>query len=69
MSELEVLLASIQASIAALERRRTGMVEYAKLKLNAEDWHAAQDAGSDPREIDAIIEVLRAYLVLGKAKQ
>lgn len=36
-----------------LEKRKERMVQYLFLKIEEEDWHAVQDAGSDIREIEA----------------
>lgn len=35
------------------------MIAYLKHKLQVEDWHGIQDAGSDLREIDIELQVLR----------
>jgi hypothetical protein len=32
------------------------MVEYLKLKMEEEDWHGVQDAGSDLRDIESEIK-------------
>lgn len=45
--------------IAQLERRKSGLVVYCQMKLDAGDWHAVQDAASDIRELDAKLELLR----------
>ena len=39
--------------------RKQSLVAYLRMKLDAEDWHAVQDAASDIREIDAQIALLR----------
>lgn len=41
----------------SLADKRAGMIAYLKMKVEAEDWHAVQDAGSDLREIDTEIRV------------
>jgi hypothetical protein len=42
-----------------LRRRKDSLVAYLRMKLDASDWHAVQDAASDIRELDAQIELLR----------
>lgn len=46
------------AQIADIRLKKLGMIAYLKLKVDQEDWHAVQDAGSDIREMDAMIKVL-----------
>lgn len=36
-----------------LQKRKIQMVEYLLLKVEEEDWHAVQDAGSDLRDIES----------------
>lgn len=43
---------------ASLTKRRDGLIEYLRMKLDAGDWHAVQDAASDIREYDAQLELL-----------
>ena len=45
--------------VGELEARRSLFVSYLRDRVAAEDWHGVQDAGSDLREIDAALEVLR----------
>ncbi len=35
------------------------LIAYLLSKVKSGDWHAVQDAGSDIREIDAKLELLR----------
>lgn len=35
-----------------LEQRKQQMIQYLLLKVEQEDWHAVQDAGSDLRDIE-----------------
>jgi hypothetical protein len=46
-------------TIPELQEQRTAMLAYLRMKLDANDMHAVQDAASDIREIDAKLEVLR----------
>lgn len=46
-------------AIQQLEERKAGLVAYCRLKLDAGDWHAVQDAASDIRELDAKLELLK----------
>lgn len=39
-----------------LKFNRIRMVEYLKLKMEEEDWHGVQDAGSDLRDIESEIK-------------
>lgn len=39
-----------------LKFNRLRMVEYLKLKMEEEDWHGVQDAGSDLRDIESEIK-------------
>ncbi len=48
-------------TVAALKTRKGILVAYLKMKLDAEDWHAVQDAASDIRELDAQIEMLHRF--------
>lgn len=36
-----------------LQKRKNQMIEYLLLKVEEEDWHAVQDAGSDLRDIES----------------
>lgn len=45
--------------IAQLQKQRTIMIEYLKLRLELSDWHGVQDAASDIREIEASLKVLQ----------
>lgn len=48
------------AEIAAtLTEQKAALTVYMKSKIATGDWHAVQDSGSDIREIDAKIEVLK----------
>lgn len=48
----------IEEQLLTLRRKRSSMVEYLRLKLDSNDMHAVQDAGSDIRELDAQISAL-----------
>ena len=41
-----------------LMTRRAQLIDYLKMKIDEEDWHGVQDAGSDLREIDAKLTVM-----------
>jgi len=43
-----------------LRAQRLTLLEYLKMKLDADDMHAVQDAASDIRELDAQIAILRS---------
>jgi len=45
--------------IGELASQKVALIAYCRSKLEAGDWHAVQDAGSDIREIDAKLELLR----------
>ena len=45
-------------SIDQLITRRIKLIEYMKMKIEEEDWHGVQDAGSDLREIDAKLSMI-----------
>lgn len=49
----------------ALNRQKAQLIDYLKSKIDAEDFHAVQDAASDIREIDAKLEVLHALALTG----
>jgi hypothetical protein len=42
-----------------LTTQKTGLVEYLKLKVLQEDWHAVADASMDIREIEAKLQLLK----------
>ena len=48
-----------QAKIDILLEHRKVMISYLRHKMQLEDWHGVQDAGSDLREIDTELRVLR----------
>lgn len=48
-----------QERIIQLLDHRERMVAYLKMKLEDEDWHGVQDAGSDLRDIDSELKGLR----------
>lgn len=41
-----------------LSERKKGLITYAKMKIDAEDWHGVADAMMDVREVDAQIQLL-----------
>ena len=43
--------------IISLKAQKESLISYMKSKIDAEDWHAIQDAASDIREIEAKLEV------------
>lgn len=45
--------------IRELELNRPRLIDYCQLKLDAEDWHGVQDAGSDLRDLDSELDGLR----------
>ena len=48
-----------EARIAFLEAARPKLIDYLKMKLEAEDWHGCQDAASDLRDVDCELAGLR----------
>ncbi len=42
-----------------LVEQKAALVAYLLNKVKAGDWHAVQDAGSDIREIEAKLELLK----------
>ena len=42
-----------------LSRARPVLIDYLRLKLDAEDWHGVQDAASDLRDLDSELDGLR----------
>jgi hypothetical protein len=47
------------AAVEELQQRKNNLIAYCRMKLDAGDYHAVQDAASDIRELDAKIELLR----------
>ena len=47
----EILRAQRERRIGELSEQKAALVAYLRSKLNAEDWHAVQDAASDIREL------------------
>ena len=45
-------------SIDQLIARRVKLIEYMKMKIEEEDWHAVADASMDLREIDAKLSMI-----------
>jgi hypothetical protein len=45
--------------IAFLLSSRPKLIDYLKMKLEAEDWHGVQDAASDLRDLDSELDGLR----------
>ena len=45
-------------TISQLVARREQLISYLKMKVEEEDWHGVQDAGSDLREIDAKLSMI-----------
>lgn len=43
----------MNAYLEQLKKRKQRMIEYLLLKVEEEDWHAVQDAGSDLRDIES----------------
>ena len=46
------------ATRGRLEGQRSALIAYLRSKLDASDWHAVQDAGSDIREIESQLDLL-----------
>jgi len=46
-------------TIYKLTKQKAALVAYLRSKLEAEDWHAVQDAASDIREIEAVLKAVR----------
>lgn len=51
-----------------LEHQKSSLISYLLSKVDAEDWHAVQDAASDIREIEAKLEILDKIKDLGVDK-
>ena len=45
--------------VEKLIAQKAALVAYLRSKLEAEDWHAVQDAASDIREIEAVLKAVR----------
>lgn len=45
-----------------LAKRKEQMIQYLLLKVEEQDWHAVQDAGSDLRDIEAEMKGYEAGL-------
>lgn len=54
---IKVILTTIEKYMSdylqQLEKRKTQMIQYLLLKVEEQDWHAVQDAGSDLRDIES----------------
>lgn len=48
-----------EARIHELEANRPRLIDYLKMKQDAEDWHGVQDAASDLRDLDSELDGLR----------
>lgn len=59
---MKVETGDLKARVWVLEDRRKLLVKYATDRLEAEDWHGLQDAGSDLRELDTELRVLKGLL-------
>lgn len=46
-------------AVSKLQEEKACLVKYARIKLDAGDWHAVADAAMDLREIDAKLSVLK----------
>lgn len=44
---------TLDEKLKEIEDRRRLMREYLQMKVEEEDWHGVQDAGSDLRDIEA----------------
>lgn len=42
-----------------LEERRAKLIVYLQMKVEEMDWHGVQDAGSDLREVDAKLSMIK----------
>lgn len=47
--------------VAKLQKRKLGMVDYLRLKIEEEDWHGVADAAMDIREIEAELKVWETF--------
>lgn len=48
-------------TVEKLYREQAALIEYLKAKTEAKDWHGCQDAASDLRDIECMIEVHELY--------
>lgn len=51
-----------------LSEQRKVLVDYLRMKVEAEDWHGVSDAANDLREIDAELRAIKAAWEGGDAK-
>jgi len=51
--------------LEVLIKRRETYIAYLKDRTDAEDWHGVQDAGSDLREIDVEIRMVKLSMEEG----
>lgn len=52
-------LDKLKKRITKLKIRKSLYVDYLKDRVDAEDWHGVQDAGSDLREVEEQISLLQ----------
>ena len=50
------------SDLLSQKKAKEAMIEYLKLKVAQEDWHAVADAAMDIREIVARIELLKELM-------
>jgi hypothetical protein len=48
--------------LARLEKKRIGLHNYITMKLEDRDYHAVQDAGSDLRELESRVVIIKELL-------
>lgn len=48
----------LRTLVATVEVERLALIAYCGAKMVACDWHAVQDAASDIRELDAVLDAL-----------
>lgn len=54
--------ADVRAELTKLRSRRATYIQYAKDRIDDEDWHGCSDAANDLRELDVEIRMLEAQL-------
>jgi len=50
----------VKARIKELQDSKLAMIDYLKLKVTLQDWHAVMDASCDIREIDSELKALNS---------
>ena len=52
----------LKGRIRELEESKSAMIDYLKLKVTLQDWHAVMDASCDIREIDSELKALNKII-------